>query len=401
MLATCALLLTGAVPLYADKKKKAEPAAEAKPNMLDMLDYSKIVWPNPPAITRIKYLDYFSAEKLQPPAKQKPRLSWMDRLSGVVTGETKAEKPRFQLVMPYGLTVDSKGRLYVADSKVRAVFIFDTKTEAVELIKNGVHARFGWITGLTIDDTDRLFVADSKMRRVLVFDPDHRLEGSISEGMVSPGGMAIDTENRFLYVPDAELDQVLVYDADPPYQLLRKIGTSGKDHTLTTPGDFARPTNVAVDQDGNLYVSDTLNDRIQIFDAEGNFIRAFGKPGDGPGYFARPKGIAIDGDGHIWVADGVQNRVQVFTPEGQLLIWMGEPGLLPGQFRALAGLTIDKNNRVFTSEQYPGRVQMFQYVSDAEAKAERDRRIAQAQKKRTVTPVKNLAAGQSQPPEVK
>jgi DNA-binding beta-propeller fold protein YncE len=395
VLAAFPLVLTTAVSLQAAKKKKAEPASAAKPNFLDLLDYSKIVWPNPPAITRIKYMTHFSAEKLQPSTQQKPKVSWMDRLSGVVSGETKSDKPRFQLVTPYGLAVDSKGRLYVADSKVRAVFIFDTETKDVELIKNGTDARFGWITGLAVDDSDRLFVADSQMRRVVVFDPQHEVEGVISEAMVSPGGMAIDNENRFLYVPDAELDQVLVYDADPPYKLLRKMGTGGKDHALTAAGDFARPTNVAVDQDGNLYVSDTLNFRVEIFDAEGNFIRTFGKAGDGPGYFARPKGIAIDGDGHIWVADGVQNRVQVFTPEGELLIWMGEAGSLPGQFNALAGLAIDKNNRVFTSEQYPGRVQMFQYVSNAEATAERERRVAEAQKKKKGAPVRALAEGKA------
>jgi DNA-binding beta-propeller fold protein YncE len=393
-----ALFLTGSVPLYAGGKKKQEPAPKAKPNILELLDYSKIVWPNPPAITRIKYLNYFSGEKFQPATQQKQKVSWMDRLSGVATGETKAEKPSFQLVTPYGVVVDSQGRLCVADSKVLAVFIFDTKTKDLDLIKNGSHARFGWITGLAIDDADRLFVADSKMRRVVVFDPQHQVEGTISEGMASPGGMAIDTENRYLYVSDADLDQVLVYDADPPYKLLRKLGTTGKDHTLTAPGDFARPSNVAVDHDGNLYVSDTLNDRVEIFDAEGNFIRTFGKPGDGPGYFARPKGIAIDGDGHVWVADAVQNRVQVFTSEGRLLIWMGETGKLPGQFSSIAGLTIDKSNRVFTSEQYPGRVQMFQYISDAEAMAERDRRMAERQKKNSGAPAKDGGTEKAQPP---
>jgi DNA-binding beta-propeller fold protein YncE len=216
--------------------------------------------------------------------------------------------------------------------------------------------------------------------------------------MVSPGGLAVDNENRFLYVADAELDQVLVFDADPPYTLLRRIGTTGKNHSLTIEGDFGKPTNVAVDKDNNLYVSDTLNNRIQVFDASGSFIRAFGKAGDGPGYFARPKGIAVDGDGHVWVADGVQNRVQVFTPEGQLLIWMGEAGTLPGQFRALAGLAIDKQNRVFTSEQYPGRVQMFQYVDNAAAIAERDRRMAEREKKDSGAPRKDAGAEKAQPP---
>ncbi len=376
-IALSVLLLTGSA--FCDKKKKKE-AEKPKPTLMDILDLSKIVWPNPPAITRIRYMNYFCAQK-PPEAPETKKAKWMDRLAGVAVGEqVTTEKRLWQLVTPYGLAVDSKDRLYVADSKVHAVFIFDTETKEVQLIKNGVEARFGLITGLAIDDSDRLFVSDSEMRRVLVFDSKHVAEGSISEGLANPAGLAIDNENRFLYVADSDLDQVLVYEADPPHKLLRKIGTAGKGHSLTTPGDFSKPTNVAVDQEGLVYVTDTWNDRVEIFDPDGKFIRTWGKAGDGPGYFARPKGIAIDGDGHVWVADGVQDRVQVFTPEGQLLIWMGGHGSYPGQFNALAGIAIDKNNRVFTSEQYAGRVQMFRYVTDAEALAEKGRRQDEEQK---------------------
>jgi DNA-binding beta-propeller fold protein YncE len=151
-----------------------------------------------------------------------------------------------------------------------------------------------------------------------------------------------------------------------------------------------------VDSDGNLYVSDTYNNRIEIFDADGNFIRQFGKAGDRPGTFMRPKGIAVDVDGHVWVADAVQDRVQCFTPEGDLLIWMGGHGTLPGQFRTLAGLYIDKNNRIFTSEQFPGRVQMFRYFTDDEARVELARR-KQAEKGNSdgAKPTSNAAATNS------
>lgn len=329
MLAVVLLVVAAAALSYAEKKKKQEGPAQPQltplGSVISKLDYSKIVWPNPPAITRVKYLDLFSGEK-RAVEKAAKKSGWMDRLSGVATGETSQNKPKFQLLSPYGMAVDSKGRLYVADHKVGAVFIFNTETKDVELIKHGVEARFGLITGLAIDDSDRLFVSDSELRHVLVFNPQHRAEASISEGMSSPAGVAVDNENRFLYVCDTDLDQVLVYDADPPYKLLRRIGTTGKKHTLTTAGDFAYPTNVAVDADGNVYVSDTFNDRVEIFDADGNFIRTFGKPGDGPGYFARPKGIAVDVDGHVWVADSVTDRVQVFTQEGQLLLWMEGTG---------------------------------------------------------------------------
>ena len=380
LMCTLLILFAGTASQAKDKKKKAAEAPPQK-NLLELLDYSKIVWPNPPAITRIKYLSYFSGEKRETKATQQ-KTSWMDRLSGVAVGQqSQTEKLYFQLVRPYGVGVDSHGSVYIADEKVLAVFIYNTETGQVELIKNGQHAHFKLITGLALDDADNLFVSDSALRHVLVFDKQHKVQASISQGMSIPAGLAVDNENRFLYVCDSGLDQVLVYDADPPYKLLRTIGKPSGKHDLTTAGDFSRPTNIAVDKDGNVYVSDTFNNRVEIFDADGEFIREFGKAGDGPGYFARPKGIAVDSDGHVWVADAVQDRVQVFTPEGQLLIWMGGHGLLPGQFSTVAGLVIDKNNRVLTSEQYPGRVQIFRYFTDQEAEAERTKRDAAPDKK--------------------
>jgi len=367
-------------PVYADKKKKQQPAAPPK-TVLDRIDFSKLVWPNPPAPTRVKYLNYFCCDKYTPEAANK-KSSWMDRMAGAETQSQKMDdKPLFALWTPYGLAVDSKGNLYIADGKVGAIFVFNTETKDLQMIKNGVNARFGDIIGLAMDDSDRLFVSDSKLHHVIVFGKDRKIEGSISEGLADPGGMAIDNENRFLYVADPALDQVLVYDADK-FNLIRKIGTAGKKHTLTEPGQFSVPTNVAVDADANLYVTDMYNNRVEVFDADGNFIRQWGKAGDRPGTFTRPKGIAIDADGHVWVADAVQDILQCYTADGHFLMWMGGHGLFPGQFRALAGLYIDKNNRIFASEQYPGRVQMFRYFTDDEARAQIKQRQAEMDQKK-------------------
>ena len=385
------LVLTTAL-VAKDKKQVAPTKPDKGPNPLDVLDYSKIVWPNPPAITRIKYTNQFFGEKRETKQEQKQKQGWMDKLAGVTAGDVpQNQKLFYQLVQPYGVAADSKGRVYIADGKVRAIFIYNPETKAVEMIKNGVQARLHLLTGLAIDDSDTMFVADSELKHVLVFDKEHKVVGSIGQGLVLPGGVAIDNENRLLYVADTGVDQIAVFDADPPFKYLRSIGTRSGKHDLTAPGDFSQPTNVAVDADGNVFVSDTWNNRIQVFDADGRFIRTFGKAGDGPGYFTRPKGIAVDADGHVWVADAMQDRVQVFTREGQLLIYMGGHGLLPGQFSALTGIGIDKNNRVFTTEQYPGRVQMFRYVTDAEAKLEWDQREKLATDKKAAPAGKQAA----------
>jgi len=376
-----AAVMVSPYAMLADKKKKTDDKADIEAK-IKAIDYSYICWPNPPAIARIKYVNWYSSDKAvrNMQGNVQKQNKWMDRLAGTQSSDEVFKRP-FELLQPYGLAVDSKGSLYVADSKVGAVFIFDTEKKDVDMIKNSVHAHFVRIIGLAMDDNDRLFVSDPGLRHVLVFDKDHKAEDVITDGMVGPGGLAIDTKNRLLYVADIELDQVLVYDADT-LKLVRKIGTTGHNHELTSPGDFSKPAGVAVDAEGNLYVADTMNNRIEIFDADGQFVSAFGRNGDGPGYFARPKGVAIDSDGHIWVADGVQDRVQVFTKEGQLAIAIGGHGMLPGQFQGLVGIATDnKRNRVYTSELYPGRAQEFQYITDAQADQEREKRAAEREKK--------------------
>lgn len=391
------LTLLTPISAYAGKKKKVEAA----PKKIPVIDYSNIVWPNPPAIARIRYQAFYAAEKIaQVEAGTNTRKQkWMDRLAGTQPA-SESTKVLYQLGEPYGIALDSKGNLYVADQRVGAIFIFNTETRDVELIKNKTHAHFDRIIGLAMDDNDRLFVSDPGLRHILVFNSAHKAEDVITDGLVSPGSMAIDRENRQLYVSDVELDQVLVYDADT-FKLKRKIGTTGHNHELTSPGDFAKPTGLAVDNEGTLYVADTLNNRVEIFDADGKFISAFGKAGDGPGYFSRPKGVALDGDGHIWVADGMQDRVQVFNKDAQLLISFGGHGLLPGQFQGLVGIAVDKANRVFTSEIFPGRVQQFRYVTDAEAEQlgkERDQQREKKASEKEATPAGNPTPQGQAPP---
>ncbi len=394
------LTLTVVLPAAGQSKKKKQPAADTIPigdqRKTGYFDISKIVWPNPPAIARIKFVDLRTGEKVDPnqfsKANRKPKQKWMDRLAGAqpVQDQIQGKLP-FQLIRTYGVAVDSKGTIYAADQGVGAVFMFDSENQ-VKMIKNGTDANFGLINGLAIDDDDRLFVSDTKLNRVLVFDSSHKMLATVGGNVrADPAGIAVDTETRFLYMVDTGNDAVRVFDADS-FKLLRTIGTPSKKHGSTEPGTFSLPTNVAVDGDGNVYVTDTFNDRVEIFDADGAFIREFGKNGDGPGQFERPKGIAIDCDGHIWVVDDAQDRVKVFNQKGQLLIYFGMRGYYPGQFMGAYGIAIDKDNRVIVSETFPGRVQIFHYVSDAEFEKEKVKQ-AEVAKPNATPPAKSSPGG--------
>ncbi len=331
-------------PLHAGKKKTdtTSPANPATQRVTAYFDITKIVWPGPPEIPRVAFKDIYTGEKIDPSlyaTKKKAKQTWMDRLAGTVPDDqVKIDKLPFQLIRTYGVGVDSKGLIYAADQGVGAVFIFDPENKGhVELIGNGRQANFGMIAGLALDDDDRLFVSDSRLRRVVVFSPKHEQEASFGGGvLVRPGGVAIDRENRFVYVADTGNDVVDVFDADS-YKLLRQIGKPSKQHDQTDPGTFSLPEGVAVDKDGNVFVTDTFNDRVEMFDADGEFISTFGKNGDGPADFERPKGIAVDGDGHIWVVDAVQNMVKVFNQQGRLLIYFGGEGYLSGPIHGAVG----------------------------------------------------------------
>src|SRR5271166_4059406 len=390
LLVALALTLVSPVALHGGNKKKQAAATDQKPaEKKPQIDLTKLVWPQPPEIPRVRYTSYFAGMKIDYAAEagKKAKQTWMDRLAGSqpVSDRVTNKNFPFQLLGPYGMSVDSKGRLYVADQKVGAIFIFNTETKDTELIRNGYEGHFGLINSVAVDDDGRIFVSDGKQGKVLVFNAKHQVENQIKE-LVDPVGLAIDKENRLLYVVDTQQDQVLVYDADS-LKLLRKIGTGGRKHTLTTPGDFALPTDVAVDKDGNIYVTDTLNWRVEIFDGDGKFISQFGKHCDAIGCFKRPKGIAVDSDGHIWVVDTGMGLVQAYNRDGDLLGYVGGPGRNLGQFNDPMGIAFDQNNRMFVSEQYPwGRVQEFRYITDAEAKQLKKEKAASHQAKPAETP---------------
>src|SRR4029077_310489 len=99
-------------------------------------------------------------------------------------------------------------------------------------------------------------------------------------------------------------------------------GIAGNDYrTIRRAGPpFHRPTNMALAEDGAIYVTDGYgNARVHKFAPNGRLLLSWGEPGGGPGQFNLPHGIAVDRDGRVYVADRENSRVQVFTPEGEYL----------------------------------------------------------------------------------
>jgi sugar lactone lactonase YvrE len=144
-------------------------------------------------------------------------------------------------------------------------------------------------------------------------------------------------------------------------RLLHRVGKRG-----AGPGEFNFPTAVAVGPDGRVYVSDTMNYRVEVFSASLEFVSSFGSLGVRPGQFRRPKGIAVDADNVVYVVDSDFNNFLMFTAEGETLMWVGELGERPGQMQLPAGIAVDRlRRRIVVTEQVNRRVQQFERVASA------------------------------------
>jgi DNA-binding beta-propeller fold protein YncE len=112
-----------------------------------------------------------------------------------------------------------------------------------------------------------------------------------------------------------------VYVVDYDNSRVQKFDKSGALQATIGSGQLNTPYDAAVDGGGNLWVVD--QDRVAKFDASGNLIGQFGSSGSGNGQLSSPFGIAIDANGNIWVADNNNNRVQKFDANGNFLLGIG------------------------------------------------------------------------------
>jgi DNA-binding beta-propeller fold protein YncE len=325
--------------------KKPKKGAVAVPS-------GPVVWPNPPEQPRIRYLaTYRGLDDFK--VRKTPR--WKAALLGIDDSTLRLSDV---MVKPYGIAVSPQGIIYVADTAARRVFAFDPDHKTVTFVGERGSVKLTKPIGVAVDDDGQVFVADASANRVFGFGLDGSLATSIGhEGeLKSPSGLAVDPAHRRLYVADSSQHQVMCYSTVDGSHVRTIGGRGGED------GQFNFPTNLFVDPEGRLYVADTLNFRVQIFDVEGHFVRAFGAQGDTAGTLNRPKGIGVDSEGHIYIADTSFNNFQIFDPDGQLLLFVGAAGRGPGEFLLPSGLYIDKRDRIYVADQGNSRVQVFQYV---------------------------------------
>jgi tripartite motif-containing protein 71 len=176
----------------------------------------------------------------------------------------------------------------------------------------------------------------------------------------APEGIAVDQQGN-VYVADTNNDRIQKFSANGTF--IGKLGRHGVQN-----GTFKNPEGIAVDQQGNVYVADTGNDRIQKFSANfsgnGTFLTKWGKHGVKPdSRFNAPEGIAVDQQGNVYVADTNNNRIQKFSTNGTFLGKFGTFGTNDGSFDAPEGIAVDQQGNVYVADTGNNRIQKFSKFS--------------------------------------
>ena len=166
-----------------------------------------------------------------------------------------------------------------------------------------------------------------------------------------PKGIAID-ETGNVYVTDSFNNRIQKYTLDG--QFVVNWGKYGNGN-----GEFDLPTGIAVDSQGYVYVADSDNTRIQKFNSDGLFLAAWGTNGSGNGQFDQPRAIAVGPSGNIFVVDMENHRIQKFNAVGQFLLKWGSLGTGDGQFDSPEAITIDQTGNVYVADTYNHRIQKF------------------------------------------
>lgn len=280
------------------------------------------------------------------------RRSWLRALASLVAG---SEGTSF--VRPVGIAARA-GLLAIADPGVPALFLLDTREQRLRVVRAPGGVPLESPVGVAVaTDGRRVFLADSALARVLVLGPRGDVQGRWGEGALArPASVALDDARGRLYVADAQAQRVLALDAATG-AVVGERGAWG-----TGSGEFRWPSFVTVDPAGRLYVVDSLNFRVVVFDSEGAVVGGFGHAGDGSGDFARPKGVALTPAGELCVVDALFDAVQVFDPGGALLLTVGRRGTGPGEFWLPTGAAVDERGRLYVADSYNHRVQAFELV---------------------------------------
>lgn len=283
-----------------------------------------------------------------PPLPQQPRLQFLlsirsedeleskqSKLDAFLLGEETSLK---RIGRPYDMG-SAKGKIYISDRFYKSILMIDLEKSEFDYLKAVSEGVMKDPAGIWVTKDDTKYITDMERQQILVFDSDNKYVKAYGgpEQLEKPVDVAV-YKNK-IFVCDFNKHKIVVLDKNSG-ETVQEIGEPGKEE-----GQLYKPSHVVVDDAGNIYVTDSFNFRIPVFDENGKFVKTIGGHGDEPGFFARPKGIVTDREKRIYAVDAAFENVQIFDIEqSRLLLYFGGFGDEPGSMYLPAGIHIDYDN---------------------------------------------------------
>lgn len=264
------------------------------------------------------------------------------------------DEPGQLLKRPHGVAVDKKGNIYITDMENSRVLIFDKSGNYLSKFgkKGKGKGEFMYPMGIAVAPNGRIFVTENGLSKVLIFNRKGKF---IREFKVMIPLMATVAHNR-LYV--TTYGHVMIYDLDG--KELYKWGERGK-----RTGSFDNPTGIAVDDSGNVYVSDTMNLRVQALDENGEVIWSVGTPATDvmakERRFGLPAGLTIGEDNLLYLVDAFHFNIRALNAKGkELAAFGGKLGNKEGEFNHAAGIAYAGDNTFIVADKFNDRIQVLE-----------------------------------------
>lgn len=307
-----------------------------------------------------------SAPVFYPSAPEQPRIQFLKTINGgnffLPENPFGDRFPGFQapaaadkdsLSKPYGVAL-ANGKIYVCDAGAGKVKVFDLDKKFVSNLGDMAPGKLVKPMNIAIADDGTKYVADVAQGKIFVYDASNSFVRAISDGTtIKPTDLVLSKGK--LYITDMTSGQVIAFDPKSGKELFRASNSGFDDSALI------RGTNVTADQAGNIYVSDTLGGKINVFTENGKFVRTLGALGDSLGQFARAKGVALDRENRLYAVDGAFENIQIFNNQDQLLLPFGQAGNIAGGLNMPAKVAIDYNHNKYF-KQYVAKGYDIDYV---------------------------------------
>ena len=320
-----------------------------------------------------------------------------------VSGSNDGQDTNATFKNPYGIAIDSSGNLFVTDSQNHTIRKIDNAgivttvagQSGVRGSNNGqgTNATFNSPAGIAIDNSGNLYVAEQTNHIIRKIDPTGNVTTFAGEAGVSGNRDGQSTTAQFNYPSDIAIDNAgNIYVADAKNHLIRKIDSSGNVITFAgqagvsgsvdggTEATFSRPSGIASDNSGNIYVVDRDSNLIRKITTSGNVTTIAGQNGsgsnDGQGTnatFNVPVDVAIDISGNLYIADRNNHLIRKINTSGYVSTIAGQAGLYGSEngygeiskFYMPYGVAVNDQGEIFVADNFNHLIRKLSVTSSS------------------------------------